>query len=89
MLTIDDPELERLIQQEVARTGRPPVEVLRRALSDAGIRTREEPAEVPPEEQARRARVTREIQERLAALPRLDDRPMDEILGYDEHGLPT
>jgi antitoxin VapB len=26
---------------------------------------------------------------RCAALPVLDDRPEDEILGYDEHGLPA
>lgn len=28
------------------------------------------------------------IQRRVAQLPRLDDRSDDEILGYDEHGLP-
>ncbi|HXH57871.1 type II toxin-antitoxin system VapB family antitoxin [Iamia sp.] len=27
-----------------------------------------------------------EIQERVARLPVLDDRPADEILGYNEHG---
>ncbi|MGH8997007.1 MAG: type II toxin-antitoxin system VapB family antitoxin [Acidimicrobiales bacterium] len=26
---------------------------------------------------------------RCAALPLLDDRPEEEILGYDEHGLPA
>ena len=30
-----------------------------------------------------------EIGRRCAALPVLDDRPPDEILGYDETGLPT
>jgi antitoxin VapB len=30
----------------------------------------------------------REIGERCAALPTLDDRTEDEILGYDENGLP-
>jgi len=29
----------------------------------------------------------REISERCAALPELDSRTDDEILGYDEHGL--
>ncbi len=29
-----------------------------------------------------------EIAKRCASLPVLDDRPADEILGYDEHGLP-
>ena len=26
---------------------------------------------------------------RCASLPLLDDRPEEEILGYDEHGLPA
>jgi antitoxin VapB len=30
-----------------------------------------------------------EIGRRCAALPNLDARPSDEILGYDEHGLPS
>ncbi len=29
-----------------------------------------------------------EIAQRCAALPVLDPRPAEEILGYDEHGLP-
>lgn len=29
-----------------------------------------------------------DIQEMVASLPDRDDRPADEILGYDEHGLP-
>jgi hypothetical protein len=29
------------------------------------------------------------IQERIAQLPRLDERGDDEILGYDERGLPS
>jgi hypothetical protein len=31
----------------------------------------------------------REIQERLAKLPELDSRTPDEIIGYDEFGLPA
>jgi len=30
-----------------------------------------------------------DILARAHALPILDDRPADEILGYDEHGLPS
>ena len=30
-----------------------------------------------------------EIAERCAALPKLDDRTGDEMLGYDENGLPS
>lgn len=89
MLMIDDPEIERLLHQEATRTGEPPVEVLRRALADAGIAPRSEQTIVSAEEQARRAAVIRGVQERVAKLPELDPRPMDEILGYDENGLPT
>ena len=89
MLTIDDPELERLIHEEATRTGRPPVEVLRRALSAAGVTSRGARGEVSPEEQARRMEVIRQIQEEVARLPVLDPRPADELLGYDENGLPT
>jgi antitoxin VapB len=89
MLMIDDPELERLIHEEAVRTGRPPVEVVRRALADAGVTARTPAGTVSPEEQARRERVIREIQEEVAKLPVLDPRPMDELLGYDENGLPT
>jgi hypothetical protein len=35
MLTIDDPEVERLIREEAARTGEAPEDVLRRALRRA------------------------------------------------------
>ncbi len=40
-----------------------------------------------PDPASARAAV-REIQERLAKLPVLDDRTLEEILGYDEFGLP-
>ena len=40
-----------------------------------------------PDPESTRAAI-REIQERLAKLPVLDSRTPDEILGYDEFGLP-
>ena len=88
MLTIDDPEIERFLREEAERTGAEPVDVLRRFLPRP-LRPEEEAGEVPPEEQARRAAVIREIQESVAKLPVLDPRPMDELLGYDDDGLPT
>jgi hypothetical protein len=36
-----------------------------------------------------RLRASRQIAQRAAALPVLDPRSPDEILGYDEHGLPS
>ena len=44
------------------------------------------------EQEHRRRRLQRrglrDIVDRFKALPTLDDRTPDEILGYDEHGLP-
>jgi antitoxin VapB len=31
----------------------------------------------------------RRLADELAEIPTLDDRTADEIIGYDEHGLPT
>lgn len=41
------------------------------------------------ERRRRRQRGLGDIVERFAALPVLDDRHPDDIIGYDEHGLPT
>ena len=37
---------------------------------------------------ADRLALARAVLRRMDALPVLDERPADEILGYDEHGLP-
>jgi antitoxin VapB len=42
----------------------------------------------PPRDPAQIEKALREIGERCSKLPVLDDRSPDEILGYDEHGLP-
>ncbi|MFM7346691.1 MAG: hypothetical protein ACKO1J_15145 [Tagaea sp.] len=42
-----------------------------------------------PEEVARRRAVIRRAQAAIRALPVLSDASADEILGYDENGLPT
>lgn len=44
---------------------------------------------VERERRRRRPRPLDDIVERFGALPVLDDRPADEILGYDEHGIAT
>lgn len=88
MLTIDDPEIERFINAEAERLGVAPSEVVRRLL-DAPVPALRGEGPVPIEEQARRHVVIREVQRRVAQLPVLDDRPMDELLGYDEYGRPS
>jgi len=37
----------------------------------------------------RRRRSVDDLVDRFSQLPVLDDRSADEIVGYDEHGLPT
>jgi antitoxin VapB len=83
-LHIRNPEADQLARKLAAR--------LNSSVTDAvidALRARLANAEPHPDSvEARLARV-REIQERVAALPVLDHRSADEILGYDENGLPT
>lgn len=94
MITIDDPEIERLARELAARDGESVERFITKVvraqaaaspLPEAGA----PPAEVSPEEQARRHAILLDIQERIAKLPVLYTRSADEILGYDENGLPT
>lgn len=80
-LNIKDPETDRLARAVAAATGVSLTEAIREALRDRLERA---------SHRARRGVgvEVRRIQERLARLPVLDDRPADDILGYDEHGLP-
>jgi antitoxin VapB len=81
-LSIKDPETEALARELARRTGESITEATRRALEDRLRRV----------VGARKAPVLLEdlaaIRKRVAALPVLDRRSPDEILGYDEDGLP-
>lgn len=83
-LSIKNPEAERLARELARITGESLTEVVTKALRDRLVRKAGHKGDV---EQVRAE--IRRIQERVAALPVLDDRTPDEILGYDEHGLPT
>lgn len=79
---IKDAEADRLARELAAETG----ESLTAAVTTA---VRERLERVRARRSARRlADELDEIARRCAALPTLDDRSEDEILGYDEHGLP-
>jgi antitoxin VapB len=81
-LSIKDTETERLARQVARETDESLTEAIRRSLKERLQRLR----------RRSHARVTREklndIFRRIDALPNLDTRTEDEILGYDEHGLP-
>lgn len=79
--SIKDPETDRLARALAAATGESLTEAVRAALRERLERE---------SKRGRRgvAAEMRRIQERVARLPVLDHRSPDEILGYDEHGLP-
>ncbi|MGO4124358.1 type II toxin-antitoxin system VapB family antitoxin [Inquilinus sp. YAF38] len=81
-LSIKDPETETLARELARRTGESITEATRRALEDRLRRVvGAKKAPLLLEEMA-------VIRKRVAALPILDRRSPDEILGYDEDGLP-
>ena len=81
-LSLKNPEAERLAREVASRTGETLTTAIVVALRERLARLRHRP-------NTRRLRDDlREIGERCAALPTLDERPADEIIGYDERGLP-
>ena len=83
-LSLKDPETDSLARQVASLTGETLTEAVRGALR---LRLRDEQlkrGERPWDDAAIDA-----IIERFNALPVLDDRTDDEILGYDDNGLPS
>lgn len=81
-LSIKDPETERLARALAARTGETITVATRRALEERLKRTG------APARKTALLEDMEAMQRRLAALPILDDRRPEEIMGYDENGLP-
>lgn len=81
-LSIKHPEADRLARQLAARTGETLTEAVISALRERLARQQGRTQAV----QLREELAT--IRRRCASLPVLDSRSPDEILGYDEHGLP-
>jgi antitoxin VapB len=83
-LSLKDPETDSLARQVASLTGETLTEAVRTSLAERLARERLKrgrPADLDHELQA--------IFQRLDALPDLDPRPADEIVGYDENGLPS
>lgn len=78
-LNIKHPEVDALARQLAERTGETITEAVLKALRE---RTGRAPADALREELAL-------IRRRCSRLPVLDSRSADEILGFDDRGLPT
>lgn len=83
-LSIKNAEVERLIRALAARRGAPMTEALRQLLAEEEARA----ALARESEVEERRRGLREIIARTSTLPRLTDLGDEEIIGYDENGLP-
>jgi antitoxin VapB len=81
-LSIKNDETERLARQVAHETGESLTEAIRKALQERWERLKAR----------RRSQVlagqVEDLLRRVDALPTLDSRSADEILGYDEHGMP-
>jgi antitoxin VapB len=81
-LSIKNDATERLARQVADETGESITEAIQKSLEERWQRLKAR----------RRARVlSRQIEDilqRVDAMPTQDNRSADEILGYDEHGLP-
>lgn len=81
-LSIKNDEAERLARQVARETGESITEAIQKALQERWERLKVR----------RRSHVLAgqldDLLRRVDALPALDSRPDDEILGYDEHGMP-
>lgn len=80
-LNIKSEEAHRLARRLADLTNRSMTQAVTEALREAVARR-------APAAQARRDLLDR-ISRHAAALPILDERAPDDILGYDDHGLPT
>jgi antitoxin VapB len=83
-LSLKDPETDALARQVAALTGETLTEAVRRSLAER-LRMEQLKRGQRPWDQAR----IDALIERYNALPLLDTRSDDEILGYDDNGLPA
>jgi antitoxin VapB len=82
-LNIKDPHTDQLAREVAKQAGESLTQAIRVALEERLQRL-----------SGRRRAATRreklyEILHRVDALPRVDERSEEEILGYDEHGIPN
>ena len=78
---IKDQETERMIRQLAERTGETITDAVKGAVAEKLART-----PLSEEEIARRAKRLRELLAEFDAIPTVDHRSADEILGFNEKG---
>jgi len=83
-LSLKDKETDSLAREVASLTGETLTEAVRGALRER-LRQEQLKRGQPPWDHA----AIQQIIDRCAALPILDDRSEDEILGYDENGIPS
>ena len=84
-LSIKNFEVERMVREIATTRGVSMTEALRQVLAEEVDRQRAA-REAEVEEKVRKVR---EIAARIAAMPDVSDLTDDEILGYDEDGIPS
>ena len=90
-INIKNKEADRLLAELKSATGKGASELILELLrAERGRLTAAEPALETEGERVRRAlEATREMQRLWRESPVIDPRSPDDILGYDENGLPT
>ncbi len=83
-ITGDAEELARRLARKI---GKSPEDVVRDALEASALM--HGLAEPEAEEKGAMIAAAEAVIRRYCSLPLLDDRSADEILGYDDHGLPA
>jgi antitoxin VapB len=87
--SIADPETERLARSLADAIGETITTATRRAIEERLVRVGPTPRkETSPEDKAALLAEMAEIRRKWSAMPVLDSRSADEIIGYDENGLP-
>lgn len=86
-LSIKNREVEALARELARLSGKPITEAVRDGLRREVERAKVIAAATPKDDDYVERIMA--IGRKVAAMPVLDDRTPDEILGYDENGLPT
>ncbi len=84
-LNIRDPEVHALARKVADAAGETMTQAVRRSLEERLSRI----GQVSEAERLRRLAAMAEFARRFREAPIVDPRTPDEILGYDENGLPT